>query len=379
MVRIGEELLRGSRRAEGSRNEMQESDFNEMADLPEELLGPKTRRRGESVEGEIVRIDDEGIVISVGLKMEGMVPMSEMRTIPREELAGLKPGDTLLATLVSNRGPGDMALLSVDQAREELYWRDLEHCLDSGETVEGKVTGLNGGGIEVDYRGIRGFVPFSHLAPAEGDREAADRVGEECPFNVLEVDQDAGRLVLTEREVWRQRQEVLRQEKIAALEPGSIVPGRVVSVRGFGAFVDLGGVQGLVHISELSWGTVKDPADVVSIGEEINVFVVAVDLESQRINLSLKRTMPEPWDTVPERYRVGEVVEGSVTSLAQFGAFVRLEDGVEGLVHISELSARRVNHAKECVYPGQTVRVMVTGIDSERRRMSLSYRKAFGL
>lgn len=357
----------------------QVSDFNEMADLPEELLGPKTRQRGESVEGEIVRIDDEGIVISVGLKMEGMVPMSEMRTIPREELAGFKPGDTLLATLVSNRGPGDMALLSVDQAREELYWRELEHSLDSGETVEVKVTGHNSGGIEVDFRGIRGFVPFSHLAPAEGGQEASGRVGQECSFNVLEVDQDAGRLVLTERSIWRRRQEELRLQKIADLQPGSTISGRVVSVRGFGAFVDLGGVQGLVHISELSWGTVKDPADVVSVGDEINVYVVAVDVESQRINLSLKRTMPEPWETVPERYRVGEIVEGSVTSLAQFGAFVKIEDGVEGLVHISELSARRVNHAKECVYPGQAVRVMVTGIDSERRRMSLSYRKAFGL
>ena len=361
---------------------MQNTDFNDMTELPEEFLGPKTHRQGESVEGEIVRIDDEGIVISVGLKMEGMVPHDEMRSIPADELAELQAGDNLLVTMVSNRGPGGMALLSVDQARERLSWEELQQCLEGGEAVDARVTGHNGGGMEVDFRGIRGFVPFSHLSPVDADGnevEVTERVGQDCTLNVLEVNPDEGRLVLSERAVWRQRQEEQRQRKIAALDPGTIVRGRVVSVRGFGAFVDLEGVQGLVHVSELSWGNVKDPQDVVSVGDEIDVKILAVDADSQRIGLSLKRTMPEPWETVPERYRVGEVVQGTVTSLAQFGAFVRIEEGVEGLVHISELSARKVNNARECVYPGQDVRVMVVGIDSERRRMSLSYRKAFGM
>ena len=364
---------------------MQDQDFTNMADLPEEFLGPRTYQRGEAVEGEIVRIDDDGIVISVGLKMEGMVPLNEMRSISAEELAKLNPGDTLLVTLVGGRGPSDLALLSVDQAREHLWWRELQDSLDSGSTVTARVTGNNRGGMEVDYKGIRGFVPFSHLAPVDDGldspegRELDQRVGQECPFNVLELDQSQSKLVLTERAIWRRRQEEQRQQMVSQLQPGATLAGKVTSVRGFGAFVDIGGVQGLVHISELSWGTVKAPEDVVSVGEEINVYVLAVDPESQRINLSLKRTMPEPWETVPERYQIGEVVQGTVTNLAQFGAFVKIEEGVEGLVHISELSARVVNHPKECVYPGQSVRVMVVAIDSEHRRMSLSYRKAYGL
>ena len=361
---------------------MQELDFTNMADLPEEILGPRTYQLGEAMEGEIVRVDDDGIVISVGLKMEGMVPLNEMRSISPDELAKLNPGDTLLVTVMGGRGPGDMALLSVDQAREHLWWRELQDSFDRGSTVTARVTGNNHGGMEVDYKGIRGFVPFSHLAPVDdvGDgRELDQRVGQECPFNVLELDQSQRKLVLTERTIWRQRQEEQRQQMVSRLQPGTTLSGKVISVRGFGAFVDIGGVQGLVHISELSWGTVKAPEDVVSVGDEINVYVLAVDPESQRINLSLKRTMPEPWETVPERYEIGEVVQGTVTNLAQFGAFVRIEEGVEGLVHISELSARVVNHPKECVYPGQSVRVMVVGIDSEHRRMSLSYRKAYGL
>lgn len=360
---------------------MQDPDFNNMADLPEEALGPRTYQRGDAVEGEIVRIDDDGIVISVGLKMEGMVPLNEMRSISPDELAKLHPGDALLVTLVGGRGPSDMALLSVDQAREHLWWRELQDSLDGGSTVTVRITGHNRGGMEVDYKGIRGFVPFSHLAPVDGgDGDDLDqRVGQECPFNILELDQSESKLVLTERAIWRQRQEEQRQQMVSQLQPGTTLAGRVTSVRGFGAFVDIGGVQGLVHISELSWSTVKAPEDVVTVGDEINVYVLAIDPESQRINLSLKRTMPEPWETVPERYQIGEVVEGTVTNLAQFGAFVKIEEGVEGLVHLSELSARRVNHAKECVYPGQSVRVMVVGIDSEHRRMSLSYRKAFGL
>ena len=363
----------------------QDANFNNMSELPVDVLGPKTYEPGEAVEGEIVRIDNDGIVISVGLKMEGMVPITEMRSISPDELADLSPGDSMLVAMVGGGGPGGMALLSVDQAREHLWWRELQDYLDRGETLTARITGHNRGGVEVDYKGIRGFVPFSHLSPgdsSQSDSGAAERVGQECHFHVLEVDQAQGRLVLTERAIWRQRQEELRRQSISEIEAGSTLTGRVVSVRGFGAFVELDGargVQGMVHVSELSWGTVKDPQDVVTVGDVINVRVLAVDQDSQRISLSLKRTMPEPWETVPERYQVGEIVQGTVTNLAQFGAFVKLEEGVEGLVHISELSARRVEHAKECVYHGQSVRVMVLEIDSGRRRLSLSYKKAFGL
>lgn len=359
--------------------------YSQMSELPEEVLGPRTYQPGEAMEGEVVRIDEDGIIVSVGLKMEGVVPSDEMRSVSPEELGRIKQGDTILVTIVGGRGPGDMALLSVDRVREHLWWQELRDAMDAGGLVTAKVTGHNRGGMEVEYRGIRGFVPFSHLAlnsgssSSSGDNLLEQRLGQECTFNVIEVEQEQDRLILSERAILRQRQEEERLQFIQQLEVGTTMPGKVVSVRGFGAFVDIGGVQGLVHISELSWGNVKAPEDVVTAGDEINVYVLAVDPENQRISLSLKRTLPEPWETVPERYQIGEVVEGTVTNLAQFGAFVKLEEGVEGLVHITELSPRQVNHPKECVYHGQTVKVMVLSIDAENRRISLSYKKAFGM
>ncbi|PKB63451.1 MAG: hypothetical protein BZY80_07200 [SAR202 cluster bacterium Io17-Chloro-G2] len=356
--------------------------YSQMSELPEDVLGPRTYQPGEAMEGEVVRVDQDGIIVSVGLKMEGVVPSEEMRSMSGEELGRIKQGDKLLVTIVGGQGPGDMGLLSVDRAREHIWWQELQDALDNEALVTAKVTGHNRGGMEVEYRAIRGFVPFSHLAIDSGS-PAADlleqRIGQECPFNVIEVDQDQDRLILSEKAIWRQRQEEERLKFIQQIEVGTTMPGKVVSVRGFGAFVDIGGVQGLVHISELSWGNVKAPEDVVTAGDEINVYVLAVDPENQRISLSLKRTLPEPWETVPERYQIGEVVQGVVTNLAQFGAFVKLEEGVEGLVHITELSPRQVTNPKECVYQGQTVKVMVLTIDSENRRISLSYKKAFGM
>ncbi|MCH7713177.1 MAG: S1 RNA-binding domain-containing protein [Chloroflexi bacterium] len=356
--------------------------YSQMSELPEDVLGPRTYQPGEAMEGEVVRIDQEGIVVSVGLKMEGVVPAEEMRSISAEELSGIKQGDKLLVTIVGGQGPGDMGLLSVDRVREHLWWQELQDAMEHGGMVTAKVTGHNRGGMEVEYRGIRGFVPFSHLAMDSGsadDNLLEQRIGQECQFDVIEVDQDQDRLILSERAIWRQRQEEARIQLFQQIEVGATMPGKVTSVRGFGAFVDIGGVQGLVHISELSWGNVSAPEDVVKAGDDIYVYVLAVDPENKRISLSLKRTLPEPWDTVPERYQIGEVVQGVVTKLAQFGAFVKLEEGVEGLVHLTELSPRHVTDPKECVYQGQSVKVMILTIDSEHRRISLSYKKAFGM
>jgi small subunit ribosomal protein S1 len=204
-------------------------------------------------------------------------------------------------------------------------------------------------------------------------------MGQEYPFNILEVDQARERLVLSERAIWQKQQDEVRDQFIAELEEGTRVTGRVTSLRGFGAFVNLGRAEGLVHISELAWARIKGPEEVVSVGQELEVQVLKVDTETKRISLSLKRTMPEPWETVPERYNVGQIVDGTVTRLADFGAFVRLEDWVEGLVHISELSSRQVKNPSECVYVNQQVQVMILDIDPEKRRISLSYKKAFGM
>ena len=362
-----------------------DSDYEEyptMADLSEQDLAPRRYQRGEIVGGEVVRVDDDGIVVSIGLKTEGIVPPQEMRSLTPEGREQLQPGDSVMVTVKGGRGPGDMTLLSIDQAQQEQGWLELLQHHRDGAPVTSRIVEQNRGGVVVNYQGIRGFVPFSQLAPMTSDsREQvlAQRMGQEYPFHILEIDQARERLVLSERAIWQKQQDEARDQFIAQLEVGSRVTGRVTSLRGFGAFVNLGQAEGLVHISELSWTRIKEPAEVVRVGQELEVQVLKVDPETKRISLSLKRTQPEPWETVPERYNVGEIVDGTVTRLADFGAFVRLEDWVEGLVHISELSPRQVKNPSECVYVNQKVRVMILDIDPAKRRISLSYKKAFGM
>jgi small subunit ribosomal protein S1 len=364
---------------------MVESDFDtftDMSQLPEEAFTPQRYRPGDTVEGEVIRVDDEGLVVSVGLKTEGMVPASEMRTLTPEEREQIQPGDKLWLTLTQRERGGEMALLSLDQARHERLWRELQDHLNNGSTITARVTGHNRGGLEVSVNGIRGFVPISHVAPTSADGREKDlpsRVGDEAPFNVLEVDPSHEKLVLSERAIWQQRRDEARRRFIDTLEEGALVTGKITSLRGFGAFVNLGEADGLVPISELSWAMIKSPDEVVSVGDVLQLQVMKVDREQQKVSLSWKRTKPEPWETVPERYNEGDIVEGTVTRLADFGAFVKLEDWVEGLIHISELSPRRLNKPSEIVYQGQKVKVMILGIDPAKRRISLSYKKAYGM
>lgn len=357
-------------------------DTSYMWELPEEALSPRQYQPGEVVEGEVVRIDDEGIVVSVGLKMEGMVLAQDMRSLTQEERENLKPGDKLPVTMMGGRGTEGMASLSVDQAKTERIWQELRQHLEDGTLLTARVTDHNRGGLEVDYQGLRGFVPFSQAAPIPPEMKdvALDaRMGEESQFNVLEVDQQKGRLVLSERALVQRRRDEAKARFIEQLEEGTVVTGKVTSLRNFGAFVNLGDADGLIPISELSWTMLRSPDQVVSVGDEVQAEVIQVNREKGQIALSLKRTQSEPWETVLERYSEGQIVEGTVTRLAEFGAFVKLEDWIEGLIHISELSPRRVNHPKECVYMGQKVTVMVLGIDPQKRRLSLSYKKAYGM
>ena len=258
----------------------------------------------------------------------------------------------------------------------------MQEKLSDGTTVTARIVEQNRGGLVAECLGIRGFIPFSHLAPTPGvdrDEGLAARIRQESEFNVLEIDRDQGRLVLTERAIWQKLQSQAQERFIEQLEEGSLVDGKVTSIRDFGAFVNIGEVEGLIPISELSWRMVKTPDEVVSVGQPIQVQVLRVDKSNRRISLSLKRTQPEPWETVGERYKVGQITGGTVTNLMPFGAFVKLEDGIEGLVHVSELSQRRVNNPKECVYQGQNIQVLILSIDTQTRRIGLSYKQAFGL
>lgn len=362
--------------------ELNADSLSQMSELPEQDLSPRIYQPGEVVQGEVIRLDEEGLVVNVGQKMEGIVPIQEMRTIPQEDHSQYEQGRVISVAFVGGGGPGGMVLLSVDRALEEQRWVKLEQLFSDGNTVTAKITEHNRGGLVVDCHGVRGFVPFSHLAPTHAeDRDTvlAARVHQESEFHILELDRSQNRLVLSERAIWQKQQKEAQARYLSELAEGTLLAGKISSIRDFGAFVDLGEIDGLIPISELSWQIVKSPAEVVSVGDTVEVFVLRVDLERGRLTLSLKRTQPEPWETVHQRYQAGQITEGTVTNLVPFGAFVKLEEGIEGLIHISELSQRRVTNPKECVYQGQHIRVMVLTIDAETRRMSLSYKQAFGL
>ena len=353
--------------------------YESMAELSEQDFSPRRYQRGEVVAGEVVRVDDDGVVVSIGLKTEGMVPPSEMRTLTPEERENLQSGDSVVVVIRSMRGPGDMALLSIDAAASQRGWVELRRSRDSGEPITARITELNRGGLVVNYHGIRGFIPFSQLAPLPADTRQQileERIGQDYPFNVLELDQRRSRVVLTERPLWLKEQDAERVKFLEQLEVGGRIVGRVTSMRDFGAFISLGQAEGLVHISELAWGRVRDPKEVVEVGQELEVQVIKVDMENRRVSLSRKRTLPEPWETVGERYSAGQIVDGVITRITDFGAFVRLDDWVEGLVHISELSDRQIKDPKECVRVNQEVRVMILSVDPAKRRIGLSYKKA---
>ncbi|GAB4520603.1 MAG: hypothetical protein Kow0047_31780 [Anaerolineae bacterium] len=273
---------------------------------------------------------------------------------------------------------GDRSFQHVREHQEEV-WRRAEELCDRLEPVRLRVVGYNRGGLLVDFERLQGFVPASHLRDfswpqdySERERALEQWIGRELDLCVIEVDRSAGRLILSQRAVYEGR---LGQETLSSLRSGEVRRGRVTNIRPFGVFVDLGGVEGLIHISELSWGRVDRPEDVVQVGDEVDVYIISVDREQRKIALSLKRLTEDPWLTAAERYQVGQVVTGVVTNVVSFGAFVRIEEGLEGLIHISELAEGQFLHPRNVVQEGQRVRVRILNIDPEQHRMGLSMRR----
>ena len=300
----------------------------------------------------------------------------------------------------------EAAILSIDRAVGEQGWLQLEKSLGAGEMVTGKVLGFNRGGAIVEVFGVQGFVPISQLvsvsrdsfrrqqetqvavadADADADPDASkdeqpqpelpSDIGRELELKVLEVNRGRNRAIMSERQAVQAQREARKAQLIQELREGEVRSGTVTGISSFGAFVDLGGADGLVHISELSWTPVGTPEEVVKVGEQVDVYVLRVDAKNKKIALSLKRLQPEPWETINERYQVGDIVDATVTKLTDFGAFARVEDSVEGLIHISELTPRMINHPREVVGEGDAVRLKILRIEPERRRLGLSLRQA---
>ncbi len=350
----------------------------------------KVLRRGEIVEGTVMRVDSDGLFVNIGHKEEGFVPPNEMRTLSAEESDRLVEGDTLI-TFVLRAESADGPILSVDRARGEEGWREIQKHMEADEPVEGQIIGFNRGGCILEVENVQGFVPMSQLMTISRDRfqvddsageegggelSNSDLIGNTLTVKVLEVNRSRNRAIFSERAAMQEQRDEQKAELIEKLEEGEIRKGKVTGLSNFGAFVDLGGADGLIHISEMSWSMVRSPEDIVSIGQEIDVYILKIDRESMKIALSLRRLEPEPWETIHERYNVGDIVDARITKLANFGAFARLEDSIEGLIHITELSAAVVTNPSEVVSEGEVRKVKILRIEADRKRLGLSMRQA---
>ena len=370
----------------------------DMGQLLDQMMGEiKNVRRGDVVEGVVMRADtSDGLFVNIGQKAEGHVPANEMRTIDSTDIEGLV-GGSIIAMVVRPESGDNPAILSVDRAIGEQGWRYLEKAMEAGEVIEGKIAGFNRGGSIVEVEGVQGFVPMSQLVSVPRERfriyqdsgeglseeeqenvqEAQNaEIGREIPMKVLEVNRSRNRAIFSERQAVQESRDARKAKLIEELEEGQTRNGTVTGISSFGAFVDIGGADGLIHISELSWSMVNSPEEVVSVGQKVDVFVLRVDAENMKIALSLRRLQPEPWETIHERHNIGDIVNATVTKLTNFGAFARVEDSIEGLIHISELSARMINHPREVVREGEQVEVKILRIEPERRRLGLSLKQA---
>lgn len=355
--------------------------------LDAETYELETPQRGEIRTGTIARISENDILVDVGAKSEGIIPSRELDRLSDDERAELKVGEQIQVYVVRSADRDGTTLLSISRAGEQQDWQTAEQLMDDEEPYQGVIDGYNKGGLIVKLGRLRGFVPASQVSisrrrRADGETPEdrwSDMVGEPIVTRVIEVDQRRNRLILSERAASREARDALKERLIAELQPGEIRRGTVISLADFGAFVDIGGADGLIHISELSWKRIDSPDEVLEVGQEIDVKVLNVDAERKRISLSLRDMESNPWDTIMEGLEEGQLVEGTITKLTKFGAFAALkgtrEYEIEGLIHISELSEEHIEHPREVVHEGQDVAMRLIKIDNERRRIGLSLKQ----
>jgi len=343
-------------------------------------------RRGEIRTGTIARITETDVLVDIGAKSEGVISARELEQLSTDQRAMLGVGKEI-SVYVLRSGGGNAPELSLARAEEEHDWLNAEELLGSQAIFEGEVSGYNKGGLIVNLGRLRGFMPASQVSlprrrRAEGetpDQRWGKMVGEQIVSKVIEVDRRRNRLILSERSAAREAREALKERLISQLTVGEQRTGHIISLADFGAFVDIGGADGLVHVSEISWKRVVNPRDVLKIGDEVRVKVLGVDPERNRISLSIRELEANPWELIREKYGEGKLVQAKITKLTKFGAFASLaglEDyGIEGLVHISELSDQRITHPGEAVQEGQELTLRVLRVEPERRRIGLSLRR----
>ena len=351
--------------------------------LEQEGLGLDFPKQGEVRTGVIASIGESEVLVSIGTKSEGVIPARELDQLDEEERAEFTVGTDIPVYVVNPEDPNGNVQLSYLRALEERDWKRAEGLLESGEAYEGKIIGFNKGGLLVPMGRLRGFVPGSQVSVVRRlessggtpEQRWGDMIGEPITVSVIEVDRERRRLILSERAALQETRETLKERLLDELEEGDIRTGRVTSLADFGAFVNIEGADGLVHLSELSWEHIGHPKEVLKVGQEVKVKVINVDYDRKRIGLSIRQLQPDPWLKRVENIKEGQLVEGTITHLTKFGAFARLDEELEGLIHISELSEQRVAHPKEVVHEGDVVTLRVIKIDPERHRIGLSLRK----
>ncbi len=374
------EIVPGQARDEDTSN----NQTNMETLLDQEGMSLDFPQPGEIRTGVVASLSQSQILVSVGAKSEGVITGRELEAIPTDERAALQLGQEILVYVLSAEDSSGNVVLSYTRAQEQKGWAEVEKMLEESGSYDGKVDGFNKGGIIVPVFGLRGFVPASQLGISRRmgvtgdtpDARYAKMIGEDITVRVIEVDRKRRRLILSERAASSETRQSIKERVIESLKEGEVYTGKVTSLADFGAFVNVNGADGLVHLSEISWERVQHPSEVLEVGQEVQVKIINIDREKKRIGLSIRALQNDPWQSKVDKFKVGQLVEGIITRLTKFGAFARLEGDLEGLIHISEISENRIEHPKEAgLHDGSVVTLRIIRIDPEQRRIGLSLRK----
>jgi len=367
----------------GENTENNQNENNMASLLEKEGLGIEFPAQGEIRKGVVASITPGQILVSVGTKSEGIIHGKEFELIPSDELAELKVGQEISVYILNPEDSDGNLVLSYMRAREEESWQEVETLLENKKSFHSTIIGYNKGGLIVPIGGLRGFIPASQIsltrrASVTGEtpeQRWGKMIGEEIDVCVIEIDRERRRLILSERQASTETRESVKDRVLDELKEGETYTGRVTSLADFGVFVNVNGADGLVHMSELSWDRIQHPREILKVGQEVKVKVINIDHEKKRIGLSIRQLQSDPWDDRAANYRVGQLVEGTITRLTKFGAFARLSEDIEGLIHISEISEKRIEHPKEVLKEGDTYTLRVIKVEPSVHRIGLSLRR----
>lgn len=346
-----------------------------VEEMKSEMAEVAPLKRGDVVKGRVTKVEDNQALVDVGYKFDGVIPISELSSLHVDQVTDvLQEGQEVEVKVLRVNDEEDKLILSKRAVDAERAWAELQRKFETGETMEATVADIVKGGLVVDV-GVRGFIPAS-LVERHFVEDFSDYKGRTLPLKVIEIDPSKNKLILSHKAVLEEEAEKKKQATLESLEEGQVIEGTVQRITDFGAFVDIGGVDGLVHVSELAWNRVEHPSDVLSEGDKVQVKVLKVDRDNERISLSIKETQPGPWEKVGDEIKAGDVITGTVKRLVSFGAFVEVYPGVEGLVHISQISRKHIATPAEVLEEGQEVRVKVLDMMPEQKRISLSIKDA---